>query len=155
KLPFILIVSGDSPYRSVADLTAYLKQQGDKASYASVPNTGIVSSELYKANFGLNTVEAKYKDAAAMLNDLWGHEVALAHRDPGTAMGHLNSGKLRALATSSQEGFAALLDVPGAGESGIANSDVIGWWSVHMAKGTPKPILDKIETLFNQIAVDV
>ena len=39
-------MSGDSPYKSVADLTVYLKQQGDKASYASVANTGIVSSEL-------------------------------------------------------------------------------------------------------------
>jgi tripartite-type tricarboxylate transporter receptor subunit TctC len=154
KLPFILIVSGDSPYRSVADLTAYLKQQGDKASCASVANTGIVSSELYKANFGLNTVEVKYKDAGAMLNDLWGHNVVFAHLDPVTAMAHLKSGKLRALATSSKERFAALPDIPGAGESGITNSDIIGWWSVHMPKGTPKPILDKLETLFNQIAVD-
>ena len=89
KLPFILIVSGDSPYKIVAEFTAYLKQQGDKASYASVANTGIVSSELYKANFGLNTIEVKYKDAGAMLNDLWGHNVVFAHLDPVTSMAHL------------------------------------------------------------------
>jgi len=154
KLPFILIVSGDSPYKSVADLTAYLKQQGDKASYASVANTGIVSSELYKANFGLNTVEVKYKDAGAMLNDLWGNNVVFAHLDPVTSMAHLKSGKLRALATSSKERFASLPNIPSASEAGITNSDIIGWWSVHMPKGTPKPILDKLETLFNQIAVD-
>jgi tripartite-type tricarboxylate transporter receptor subunit TctC len=147
-------VAGDSPYKSVADLTAYLKQQGDKGSYASVANTGIVSSELYKANFGLNTVEVKYKDAGAMLNDLWGHNVAFAHLDPVTSMAHLKSGKLRALATSSKERFKALPDIPSAGESGITNSDIIAWWSVHMPKGTPKPVLDKLETLFNQIAVD-
>ena len=82
KLPFILIVSGDSPYKNVAELTADLKQKGDKGSYASVANTGIVSSELYKANFGLNTVEVKYKDAGAMLNDLWGHNIEFAHLDP-------------------------------------------------------------------------
>ncbi len=154
KLPFILIVSGDSPYKSVADLTEYLKQQGDKASYASVANTGLVSSELYKANFGLTTVEVKYKDAGAMLNDLWGHNVVFAHLDPVTAMAHLKSGKLRALATSSKERFVSLPDIPSASEAGITNSDIIGWWSVHMPKGTPKPILDQLETLFNQIAVD-
>ncbi len=154
KLPFILIVAGDSPYKSVADLTADLKKQGDKASYASVANTGIVSSELYKANFGLNTVEVKYKDAGAMLNDLWGHNVAFAHLDPVTSMAHLKTGKLRALATSSKERFKALPDIPSAGEAGITNSDIIAWWSVHMPKGTPKPVLDKLETLFNQIAVD-
>jgi tripartite-type tricarboxylate transporter receptor subunit TctC len=154
KLPFILIVSGDSPYKSVADLTAYLKQQGDKASYASAANTGLVSSELYKANFGLTTVEVKYKDAGTMLNDLWGHNVAFAHLDPVTAMAHLKSGKLRALATSSKERFVSLPDIPSAGEAGITNSDIIGWWSVHMPKGTPKPILDQLEAQFNQIAVD-
>ena len=125
KLPFILIVSGDSPYRSVADLTAYLKQQGDKASYASVANTGIVSSELYKANFGLNTVEVKYKDAGAMLNDLWGHNIEFAHLDPVTAMAHLKTGKLRALATSSKERFVSLPDIPSAAEAGINNSDIL------------------------------
>jgi tripartite-type tricarboxylate transporter receptor subunit TctC len=154
KLPFILIVSGDSPYKSVADLTTYLKQQGDKASYASVANTGLVSSELYKAHFGLTTVEVKYKEPGAMLNDLWGHNVAFAHLDPVTAMAHLKSGKLRALATSSKERFVSLPDIPSAGEAGISNSDIVGWWSVHMPKGTPKPILDQLETLFNQIAVD-
>src|SRR6185295_14652176 len=82
KLPFILVVSGDSPYKTAADLTAYLKQQGDKASYGSAANTGIVSSELYKANFGLNTVEVKYKEAGALLNDLWGNNLAFTHLDP-------------------------------------------------------------------------
>jgi tripartite-type tricarboxylate transporter receptor subunit TctC len=154
KLPFILIVPGDSPHKSVADLTTYLKQQGDKASYASVANTGLVSSELYKAHFGLTTVEVKYKEPGAMLNDLWGHNVAFAHLDPVTAMAHLKSGKLRALATSSKERFVSLPDIPSAGEAGISNSDIVGWWSVHMPKGTPKPILDQLETMFNQIAVD-
>jgi tripartite-type tricarboxylate transporter receptor subunit TctC len=154
KLPFILIVSGDSPYKNVAELTADLKQKGDKGSYASVANTGIVSSELYKANFGLNTVEVKYKDAGAMLNDLWGHNIEFAHLDPVTAMAHLKTGKLRALATSSKDRFVSLPDVPSAAEAGINNSDIIAWWSVHMPKGTPKPIIDQLETLFNQIAVD-
>jgi tripartite-type tricarboxylate transporter receptor subunit TctC len=154
KLPFILIVSGDSPYKTVADLTAHLKQQGDKASYGSAANTGIVSSELYKANFGLNTVEVKYKEAGGLLNDLWGNNIAFAHLDPVTSMAHLKTGKLRALATSSKERFKALPDIPSAGESGITNSDIIAWWSVHMPKGTPKPILDKLENWFNQIAVD-
>jgi tripartite-type tricarboxylate transporter receptor subunit TctC len=154
KLPFILIVSGDSPHKNVAELTAHLKKQGDKASYASVANTGIVSSELYKANFGLNTVEVKYKETGAMLNDLWGHNIDFAHLDPVTSMAHLKTGKLRALATSSKDRFVSLPDIPSAAEAGITNSNIIAWWSVHMPKGTPKPIVDKLETLFNQIAVD-
>jgi tripartite-type tricarboxylate transporter receptor subunit TctC len=153
KLPFILIVAGDSPYKNVADLVKDLKEKGDKASYASVANTGLVSSELFKANFGLNTVEVKYKEATAMLNDLTGKNVAFAHLDPVTSMAHLKSGRIRALATSSRDRFKALPDIPSAAEQGITNSNLIAWWSVHMPKGTPKPILDRLEKEFNQIAV--
>jgi|KBSMisStaDraftv2_1062788.scaffolds.fasta_scaffold67576_1 tripartite-type tricarboxylate transporter receptor subunit TctC len=153
KLPFILIVNGDSPYKNVADLVKFLKEKGDKASYASVANTGLVSSELFKANFGLSTVEVKYKEPGSMLNDLWGNNVAFAHLDPVTAMAHLKTGKIRALATSSRDRFKALPDIPSAGEQGITNSNLIAWWSVHMPKGTPKPILDKLEKDFNEIAV--
>ena len=53
KLAFILLVSADSPFNSVADLTKYLKERGTKASYGSAANTALVGSELYKAAFGL------------------------------------------------------------------------------------------------------
>ena len=119
-----------------------------------IANTGIVSSELYKANFGLNTVEVKYKDAGAMLNDLWGHNVAFAHLDPVTSMAHLKTGKLRALATSSKERFKALPDIPSAGESGITNSDIIAWWSVHMPKGTPKTVIAKFSAAAMEALAD-
>ncbi len=77
RVPWFLIVAADSPYKTVADLTDYLKKQGDKASYASVANSGLISSELYKLKFGLPTVEVKYKDAFLMLERSlrWQHSV--------------------------------------------------------------------------------
>jgi tripartite-type tricarboxylate transporter receptor subunit TctC len=48
----------------------------------------------------------------------------------------------------------ALKDIPGSAEAGIMNSDVFSWWTVHVPKGTPKPILDQLETVFNKIAVE-
>ena len=152
KLPFLLVVAADGPYKDVAGLVKDLKAKGDKGSYGSIANTGLVGSELFKANFDLPTVEVKYKDAGAMFNDLLGGNIAFVHSDPGSASGQLKSGKLRALATTSKERFKALPDVPSAAEVGITNSDLIAWWSVHMPKGTPKPILDRLEKEFNAIA---
>jgi tripartite-type tricarboxylate transporter receptor subunit TctC len=154
KLPFLLAVSGNSPYKSVAELVTYLKAQGDKASYGSLANTGLVSSELFKAQFGLPTVEVKYKDASAGVNDLIGGNIAFLHIDPAGGGGFIKEGKLRALATSAADRLEALPDIPSAKEAGITNSNIIAWWSVHMPKGTPRPILDKLETWFNKIAVD-
>jgi len=154
KLPFLLTVAGKSPYKNVSELVAYLKQQGDKASYGSLANTGLVSSELFKAQFGLQTVEVKYKDAAAGVNDLIGSNIVFTHIDPAGAAGFIKEGKIRALATSAAEKFVSLPDIPSAKEAGITNTNIIAWWSVHTPKGTPKPILDKLEVWFNKIAVD-
>jgi tripartite-type tricarboxylate transporter receptor subunit TctC len=154
KLPFLLVVAGNSPYKTVAELVTYLKAQGDKASYGSLANTGLVSSELFKAQFGLQTVEVKYKDASSGVNDLVGGNIAFTHIDPAGGGGFIKEGKLRALASSAADRLQALPDIPSAKEAGIMNSNIIAWWSVHMPKGTPKPILDKLETWFNKIAVD-
>ncbi|MDF2118005.1 tripartite tricarboxylate transporter substrate binding protein [Roseiarcaceae bacterium H3SJ34-1] len=152
KLPFLLLVAGDSPYKDVAGLVKALREKGDKSTYGSLANTGLVGSELFKVNFGLSSVEVKYKDAGALFNDLLGGNIDFVHLDPGTSSGQMLSGKVRALATTSKERFKALPDVPSAAEAGIANSDLIAWWSVEVPKGTPKPILDRLEKEFNAIA---
>jgi tripartite-type tricarboxylate transporter receptor subunit TctC len=154
KLPFILIVSGDSPFKSVADLTGYLKQRGDQASYASVSTVSLVSAELFKAQFGLKTVEVKYKESSAALADLWGGNVVFLYLDPAGSAAHIAAGKLRALAVTTANRVDALSDIPGSAEVGIMNSDLFSWWSVHTPKGVPKPILDKLEWVFNQIVAD-
>ena len=148
----VLAVSGDSPHGSAAELTAYLKERGDKASFGSLSNTGLISSELYKANFGLKTVEVKYKETLGCLNDLWAGNLAFLHIDPTSGAAHFKSGKLRPLSSAAAERMESIKTIPSALESGIKNSNVIGWWSVEMPKGTPKPVLDKIEGWFNQVS---
>ena len=154
RLSFMLVVAASSPYKTVADLTAHLKKEGDKASYGSIANTGLASSELYKAAFDLKTVEVKYKDPGAMANDLLNGQTAFIHIDPLTFAAHLKEGRMRALCMASGERIKALPDIPSAKEAGIANSDVTAWWSVHTPKGTPKAILDRLEGWFNDVTAD-
>lgn len=154
KLAFILCVPASKPWKSIPELTAYLKEQGDKASYGSVANTGLVASEVYKAQFGLKTVEVKYKETSAAFNDLISEQLAFIHIDPTGAKAMIEQGKMRPLALSSADRMQSLPDIPGAREAGIPNSNLVAWWSVHMPAKTPKPILDKLETWFNQITAD-
>ena len=77
---FVLTVAGSSPHKNVAELTAYLRERGDKGSYGSVANPGLVSSELYKAHFGLKTQEIKYRDLGPIMSDLMtGQKIGRAH----------------------------------------------------------------------------
>ncbi len=153
KVSFIQIVDAKSPFKTVDDLTKLLKEKGDKASYGSVANTGLVASELYKKSAGLNTVEVKYKEVQGMLVDLLSNNIAFAHIDPTSVLGQLQDGSVRALSTSSVQRIKALPNVPGSAEAGIKDMDLVAWWSVHVPKGTPKEIVNQLEVWFNQIAV--
>jgi len=153
KLPFLCVVPADSPYKSIADLVADLTKKGDKASYGSVSTVSLVSAELFKQQFGLQTVEVKYKESQAAVADLIGGNLSFVYIDPAGSAAQIKAGKLRPLVVTTRNRLEALKDIPGSGEAGIANTDLFSWWTVHTPKGTPKIIQDKLEKLFNEIAV--
>jgi tripartite-type tricarboxylate transporter receptor subunit TctC len=138
----------------VSELTAYLKEKGDAASYGSVAPPSLVSAEIYKAAFGLKTVEVKYKEQGPLLNDLFSGQLAFFFSDLTTIHGQLKAGRIRPLAVTSAKRLASAPEIPGAQEAGIPNMDVITWWSVHVPAKTPRPICDKLEAWFNAIAVE-
>ena len=150
---FTLIVRSDR-FKTVAELTDYLKKQGDKASYGSLAAPGFVSAEIYKSKFGLQTVEVKYKDQNAMSNDLLNGSIDFAFVDLISVAGHVREGKLKGLCMASAEALKNVPGIPGAREAGIPDLDIRNFWSVHVPAKTPKPICDQLEKWFNDIAVD-
>jgi tripartite-type tricarboxylate transporter receptor subunit TctC len=151
---FALVVPGTAPFKNVAELTTYLKEKGDAASYGSIAPPSLVSAEIYTAAFGLKTVEVKYKEQGPLLNDLFSGQLAFYFSDLTTIHGQLKSGRIRPLAVTSAKRLTSAPDIPGAQEAGIPGMDVITWWSVHVPAKTPKPICDKLEAWFNTIAVE-
>jgi tripartite-type tricarboxylate transporter receptor subunit TctC len=150
---FALVVPGTSPFKSVSELTAYLKDKGDAASYGSIAPPSLVAAEIYKQAFGLKTVEVKYKEQGPLLNDLYGGQLAFFFSDLTTIKGQLKEGRIRPLAVTSAKRLKSAPDIPGA-EEVIPGMDVITWWSVHVPAKTPKPICDKLEAWFNTIAIE-
>lgn len=150
---FLLCVDGKSPFKSLSDLTAFLREKGENASYGSTANTGVIASEFYKAAFGLKTVEVKYKVSQSTYNDLASGALAFAHLDFRGNAGAIRDGRVRALATSSAQRMRAMPDVPSAKEVGIGN-EIMAWWSLHAPAKTPEPILARLESWFNEIVKD-
>ena len=89
-----------------------------------------------------------------MLNDLYAGNIAFAHLDATTTIGSMKNGKIRLLAASTKDRAKAFPEVPSAAEAGI-KSDLSGWWSIAMPKGTPKLILDRLEKIYTEfVATD-
>ena len=151
---FVLCVAGTSPFHSLADLTAHLKKKGAGGFYASIAPPSVAFGETYKATFDLETVEVKYKEQGSLIIDTINGVVDFTTIDLITVASLIQDGRLRPLAMASAERLKSSPDIPGALEAGIPNLDIKNWWSVHVPAKTPKAICDKLETWFNEIAVE-
>jgi tripartite-type tricarboxylate transporter receptor subunit TctC len=150
NLAFVLVVAANSPYKTVAELTAAMKAKGDKASYAVAANPGIIMGAIYKNTAGLQAVEVQYRSAPDSLNELTSGKLDYGLHDPIFALSQVREGRLRALAVSTAERLKSQPTIPTMKESGVP-MDLSLWWGVMVASGTPRPIIDKINQWFKQI----
>ena len=151
RQPFMILVDAKSPYQTLADLTAAMKQKGAKASYATAAPFGTVVGEIYKQGTGVTAVEVPYKNAIDSLNDQLSGSLDYAVHDPVYALAEQRKGELRILAVSTADRLKANPDFPTMKELGISDLDMMGWWAAMVPQGTPKPIADQINKWFDQV----
>jgi tripartite-type tricarboxylate transporter receptor subunit TctC len=151
KLSFAIAVDAKSPIKTVAELTEHLKKKPGHGAYATGSNTGQVTGELYKEMAGLRTTYVPYKQTMSALTDVIGGQVDFMTYDITFLLPQARSGRVRVLAVTSAARLGTLPDVPTMAESGFPGYDLTPWWGVVVPAGTPKPIVDKLATWFNQI----
>jgi tripartite-type tricarboxylate transporter receptor subunit TctC len=151
KQTFLVAVDAKSPYQTLAQLTAAMKAKGDKASYATTSPSAVILGSLYKSCGQLQAVDVPYRTAQQALADMLGGSLDYSLSDPVFALSQQSAGTLRLLAAGSESRIKALGDVPTLVELGCPNVDVTSWWSAIVPKGTPRPIIDKINAWYNQI----
>jgi len=150
NLAFMLIVDAKSPYKTVAELTAAMKQKGDKASYATAANPGRIMGAIYSNTTGIKAVEVQYRSATDSLNELANGKLDYGMHDPIFALAQARANRVRILAVSTKERLLSQPDIPTMTESGVP-MDLSLWWGVMVPVATPKPIVDKINAWFGQI----
>jgi len=152
KLSFTILVDAASPIKTPAELVAHLKSKPNQGFYGTTNNAGVIAAELFKAKAGLQTTYVPYKQNPQALTDLLLGQLDFLAFDATWAVGQSGpGGKLRIIAVASEKRSSALPDVPTLTEAGYGGGDVAPWWGVVVAPGTPKPIVDKLAALFNQI----
>jgi len=150
RQPWMIVVDKDKPWKNIAELTAFLKEKGDKASYASAAAPGTVMGELYNHLTGVKSVEVLYKNAPDSLNDMQSGAVDYGVHDPQFSAAQAREGRLRILGISTGERIQATPDLPTMKEQGV-DMDLTIWWSAQVAAGTPKPIVDQLNKWFSQL----
>ena len=150
RQPFMMVVDAKSPYKTVADVTAAMKQKGAKANYATSAPTGTVMGEIYKARTGVQDLEINYKTAQDCLNELLSGKTDYGMMDPQFSLAQVREGRLRVLAISTEKRLQATPEYPTMTEL-VVPMDITGWFAAMVPAGTPKPIVTKINQWFTQI----
>jgi tripartite-type tricarboxylate transporter receptor subunit TctC len=144
--PGALVVHPSLPAKSVAELVALAKAKPGELDYASSGNGS--GQHLFMAMFAsmadIKLTHVPYKGSGQATTDLLAGTVPMAMPGAAAMVKHIRAGKLRPLATTGVTRAAQLPDVPTLAESGYAGYSAYVWMGLLAPKGTPRPIVDKL-----------
>jgi tripartite-type tricarboxylate transporter receptor subunit TctC len=148
--PYVLVVHPAVPARTVRELVALARRMPGRVTYASAsPGSGFhMTAELLNLMAGIKTLHVPYKGGAPAGVALLGGEVDMMFSSPAVVLPHVQSGRMRALAVSTQKRFAQLPDVPTMQESGLDGFVAETWYGMFAPAATPK---DTIAFLAGQL----
>lgn len=152
-IPQILVVHPSVPANSVQELIAYAKAQPGKLNYASVGtgSPGHIAGELFKLKTGVDIVHVPYKGGGPAVTDTIGGQVQMLFVSMPAAWQHVKSGRLKAIAVTSDKRSVAAPDVPTFLESGVPDYVVNSWYGALAPAKTPPAALAKLQAAFAQV----
>ena len=144
--PFMLVVNNDLPVTSVKELIAYLKSKPGQVDYASAGNgTGQhLAAELFKMMTGTDMGHIAYRGAQPAYQDVISGRVPVFFDNMSTAMSLAKGGKVRALAVTSNHRSPLMPELPTIDEAGLPGYEYHTWFGLWAPKGTPQPVIDKL-----------
>ena len=145
-VPLMLVAHPSFPYNTVRELVDAAKRDPGKLNWA-FPGTGTsqhLTGELFKFRAGIDLVGIPYKGSGPGMTDLLGGQVTLMMDSLASALPHIKSGKIKAIAMSSAERVPQLPEVPTIAEAGFPGFEGVGWGGLVIPMATPKDLVEKI-----------
>ena len=161
--PNVLVVNANQPFKTIGELLDFVRKNPGKLNYGFThAASGHMAMELLKqrasecpkgvkACNGFFMVGIPYRGGGPMMQDLLGGQIPLMFINQDTALPHVRSGKLRPLAVTSLQRNPLYPDVPTLAESGFPGFQALSWSGLSALKGTPQPIVDKLEASMKKV----
>jgi tripartite-type tricarboxylate transporter receptor subunit TctC len=151
--PLVILVSENSPFKTLPELLQAAKAQPGKLTYGTSGTGGGVhiAMELLQLTAGCKMQHVPYKGSTPALADLMGGHLNFAGSSISSAAGMIHSGKVRALAVTSAKRNASLPDVPAVAEFGYKDFNAITFYGVMGPAGIPAPIVARLNADINKI----
>lgn len=146
SLPNVLIVKGDGPVRSVAELVAFIRANPARANFSSAGSgtSSHLSGVLFGQRMGVEVQHVPYRGTAPSMAAVLNGEVLFAIDNAPASRQQVLAGMLRALGVSTAARSSTMPEIPSLQEQGVANFDVASWYGIAAPAGVPRPIFDRL-----------
>lgn len=154
--PYALVVSAESPYKTIKDLVNAAKAQPGILPFASagVGSSTHLAAEYFNQTMGIKMLHVPYKGSPEAIQETISGRTAYYMAPLQTAIAQIQGGKVRALGVTSATRAEAAPEIPTIAEQGFPNFEIGLWVGVWAPSATPKAVLQKINTDINRALQD-
>jgi tripartite-type tricarboxylate transporter receptor subunit TctC len=147
-VPIVIVTRADAPYSDLAGLLAYAKANPGKLTFASAGNGGSshLVPEMFMMRSGVDMVHVPYKGTAPAISDVLAGQVNLMFDTLLTSTQHIQSGKLKVIASTTAKRLPDYPKVPTVAESGYPGFEASSWYGLEVKAGTPPDIVKRLST---------
>jgi tripartite-type tricarboxylate transporter receptor subunit TctC len=155
RVPNVMEVNPEVPAHTVKEFIDYAKANPGKVNMASsgIGTSVHLSGALFMMMTGVNMVHVPYRGAAPALTDLLANQVQVMFDNLPSSIGHIQGGRLRALAVTTAARSHTLPDVPTVAET-VPGYEASAFFGMAVPKGTPRAIIDKLNKEINAALTD-
>ena len=142
----VIAVHPSVPANNLKEFIAWAKQNPGKLNYASQGNGSVshIGTEIFKQQTGIEMTHVPYKGSGQAIQDVLAGQVQVFITTPPSVMGHVQSGKLKALAVTGKTRHTQLPQVPTVAEAGLPGFELESWVALYVAAGTPNDVIQRL-----------
>src|SRR6202047_1546706 len=149
----VIVVHPGVPAKTLQEFIALAKPQPGKLNYAS-SGQGTpyhMAGELFKAMAGIDVLHVPYRNSGEARSGVIGGQVQMMIDAVPAMAPNVTENQVRALATTGKTRSTVLPNVPTASEAGVPGYEATIWLGLMAPAGTPKPVIDKLNTAVNEV----